>query len=189
MKSSLFRVKSLAVLAVAGLTVLSSGCTLLCRFGKLGSPKAYNLKVTLGSSLKDSSVVVDVIPANPSDLERLKTYSINKYWKSGDPLRQDLTKTTFSFVSGDKLEQTLPAKDPKWKEWKKAGVQYLVVIADLPGLFEEGKTGSQDPRRQLIPICRCYWVSGTKDLKVEVQTSGVRPAVAPRVGHTLPPGW
>jgi hypothetical protein len=182
-----FRAGWLAALIVAGGTMFLCGCA--CSSGKLGSPRAYNLKIKLGDPLKDSSVVVDVIAANTSDLERLKTYSINKYWKAGDPLRHDLPKTTFSFVSGEKLDRSLDNTNALWKQWKAAGVQYLVVIADLPGVYDDGKTGSQDPRRQLLPICKCYWKSGTKDLPVDVQASGVRTTAAPRPGQTLPSGW
>jgi hypothetical protein len=176
-----------AVLAAVVGTVLLSGCA--CGPGKLGGTRAYNLQIKLDESLKDSSVVVDVIPANSSDLERLKTYSINKYWKPDDTLRQDLSKTHFSFVSSGRLQCTLPAKDPKWKQWKKDGVQYLVIIADLPGVFDDGKSGSQDPRRQLLPICKCYWKSWTRSLPVEIQASGVRVLAVPREGQALPPGW
>jgi hypothetical protein len=178
-------------LMVAGMAVFISGCSLLfpCKPGKPGKPQAYDLHIKLGTNLQGSSVVVDVLPANQYNLEKLKNYSVNKYWKSGDSLRQDTPKVTFSFVSGDKLEQTLPATDPKWKEWMDTGVQYLVIIADLPGVFDDGKVGSQDPRRQILPICKCYWDSGTKDLVVEVQRSGVHIATPPRPDQPLPPGW
>jgi len=104
-------------------------------------------------------------------------------------LRQDLSKTNFSFVASGHLQSTLPARDPKWKQWKKDGIQYLVIIADLPGVFDDGKSGSQDPRRQLLPICKCYWKSWTRNIPVEVQASGVRVLAVPREGQVLPPGW
>jgi hypothetical protein len=175
-------------LATAVATLFSAGCS-SCKPGVPGKPQAYNLQIKLGNTLKDSSVVVDVIAANQYDLERLKTYSINKYWSPGDSLRTDIPKTSFSFVSGKDLDSTLARTNVLWTQWKNAGVQYLVVVADLPGVFEEGKIGSQDPRRQLLPICNCYWPAKTKDLTVEVQASGVRIITPPRLGQTLPPGW
>jgi hypothetical protein len=177
---------ALLAVAVAG---LFAGCS-SCKPGKgPGKPQAYNLHINLGQSLKDSSVVVDLIAANPYDVERLKTYSVNKYWQPGDALRRDLPKMDFSFVSGTNLNRTLNIHNGVWNQWFKSGVQYLVVMADLPGVYEEGKAGSQDPRRQIVPVCKCYWPSGTKDLTVEVQASGVRVVTAPRLGQTLPPGW
>ena len=177
-------------LMVAGMAVLLSGCSLLnpCKPGKPGKPQAYNLHIKLDPALKDSSVVVDVLPANQYNLEKLKNYSMTKYWKKGDPLRQDTPKVTFSFVSSDKLEQNLPATDPKWKDWVNTSVQYLVIVADLPGVIDD-KAGSPDPRRQILPICRCYWDSDVKDLTVEIQKSGVHIATAPRPDQPLPAGW
>src|SRR5262245_60534456 len=106
-------------LVVAGMAVLLSGCSLLhpCKTGKRGKPQAYNLHIKLDPALKDNCVVVDILPANQYNLEKLNNYSMTKYWKKGDPLRQDTPKTSFNFVSGDKMEQNLPATDPKWKEW------------------------------------------------------------------------
>lgn len=179
----------LVALALAGGSVFFSGCS-SCKPGSgPGKPQAYNLHVNLGQSLKESSVVVDVIPANAYDLQRLRTYSINKYWQAGDPMRADLPKVSFSFVSGKELKRELKATDPKWKKWTKSGVQYLVILADLPGVYQAGMSGSQDPRRQILPICQCYWPPKTKDLTVEVQASGVRVLTPPRLGQALPTGW
>jgi len=116
---------------------------------------------------------------------------LNKYWKPGDPLNHDLPKAVFNFIEGKQLAQTLDAADPKWTEWKSSGAQYLIVLADLPGVFEDGKAGTQDPRRQIVPICECYWPPKTKELDVEVQASGVRlvTAPSPQPGQPLPFGW
>lgn len=166
-----------------------TGCASCKPGGNPGPPLAYNLQIQLSDSLKDSSVIVDVIGAGPLDLERLRTYSVNKYWKPGDSLRTDLPQASFNFVAAEKLTQTLNASDPKWKQWISSGTQYLVVIADLPGVFEDGKPGSQDQRRQIVPICKCYWPDKTKELVIRVQPSGVSVASAPRPGQVLPPGW
>lgn len=179
----------LIVVLAAAVGVILAGCATCKPGGDPGRPQAYTLKVRLGDSLKNSSVVVDVISATPSELERLKTYSVNKYWKPNDPVRAGANKKSYSFVSGDKLEQTLPATDGAWKQWIGSGAQYLVVIADLPGVFDEGKIGSQDPRRQLVPMCKCYWEDGSKEVAVEVQAGGVRVVTPFRPGWSLPAGW
>jgi hypothetical protein len=185
--SSFFRCGLLGTVLV-GLAIVFGGCSTCKPGGGPGKPLAYNLHVNLSPTLKESSVVVDVIPANEYDLERLRTYSINKYWEAADPMREDLAKVSFSFVSGNDLNCEIKAADPRWQKWIKSGAQYLVVIADLPGVYQD-QPGSQDPRRQILPICKCYWPSGTKDLMVAVQTSGVRVVTAPRLGQSLPPGW
>jgi hypothetical protein len=189
MKANLPQISFLLGLSTAA--YLLAGCG-TCKPGKGPGPvMAYNLQVKLGATLEHASVFVHVIPANPSDLERLRTYSLNKYWRPGDALNRDLPKHVFNFVDSKQLAQTLASTDPEWTTWKNSGAQYLVVYADLPNVFEEGKPGTQDPRRQIIPICECYWPPKTKDLEIEVQASGVRLITAPasQPGQPLPPGW
>ena len=101
-------------------------------------------------------------------------------------MRQDAAKFTTSFVPGEQKTVVLKKTDPIWDKWLKAGVQDLVVLADLPGAFEEGKVGSQDPRRQLLPLCKCYWPDKTEELTVKVQAGGVSLGNTPREGWTLP---
>jgi hypothetical protein len=164
-----------------------AGCS-SCKPGKgAGKPKVYTLKVSPGASLKDISVPVDVIGIHPADLERFKTYSVRKYFKANDLVRQDAAKVTARFVPDRQEPLVLKSTDPQWTKWISAGAQYLVIIADLPSVNEEGKVGSQDPRRQLIPICECYWPSGSKEIAVEVQAGGVRLLTSPREGWSLPP--
>lgn len=185
--SSFFRFGLLGT-GLVGLAIIFAGCNTCKPGGSPGKPREYNLHVNLSPSLKESSVVVDLIPANAYDLERLRTCSVNKFWQADDPMRKDLTRVSFSFVSGNNLGREIKASDPRWEKWINSGAQYLVLIADLPGVYQD-RPGNQDPRRQILPICRCYWPSGTKDLVVDVQASGLRVVTPPRVGQSLPPGW
>lgn len=137
--------------------------------------------------MKGSSVVVDVVGINQSEIQKWQTYSLRKYWKPADPLRQDATKFTVSFLPGDQSPSLLTKTNQIWGKWLKSGVQYLVVVADLPGVYDEGKIGSQDPRRQMIPICKCYWPDKTQKLDFKVQAGGVTVNTMPREGWSLPP--
>src|SRR5213596_4065587 len=103
--SSLAGSISLVVLIEAGSVVLS-GCS-SCKPGKAGKPKAYHVTVNLDESLKQGSVLVDLVGANPANLPRWESYSMTKYWKDGDPMRVDADKVTLSFVSGKSLTNEL----------------------------------------------------------------------------------
>jgi hypothetical protein len=178
------RILGLALLLAAAGGV--AGCS-SCKPGKSnGAAQSYNLKITPGESLKDSSVVVDVVGINPSELQKWQSYSLKKYLKPGDALRQDAAKTTANFLPGQQTPFVIKKTDPIWDQWLKSGAQYLVVIADLPGVFEEGKAGTQDPRRHLIPLCKCYWPGGVKELEAKVQAGGVSLVTGPREGWSLP---
>lgn len=185
MKASL-RSKALLLTSLVLTGVSLVGCSSCKPSGPPGPPQAYNTKITPGESLKDSSVVVDVVGINQSELPKWQSYSIRDYFKPGDPVRQDAAKFTAEFVPGKQTPAVLKKNDPLWERWTKSGAQYLVVIADLPGVYKEGKSGSQDPRRQLIPLCKCYWPDKTADLEVRIQAGGVSLVTAPREGWTLP---
>jgi hypothetical protein len=185
MKASVGSKFLVLALMVAGATVLV-GCSTCKPGGPPGPPQAYNLTISPGESLKDSSVLVDVVGINQSELPKWQDYSIRDYFKPGDPVRQDAAKFTAEFVPGKQAPAVLKKTDPLWSRWSKSGAQYLVLIADLPGVYKEGKSGSQDPRRQLIPLCQCYWPDKTTDLNVRIQAGGVSLVTVPREGWTLP---
>ena len=178
--------KCLLLVLMALGTGVFAGCKSCKPGGPPGPALSYNLTITPGDSLKDSSVLVDVVGINPSELPKWQTYSIRDYFTPNDPVRQDAVKFTAEFVPGKQNPITLKKGDPLWNKWMKSGAQYLVVLADLPLVSKEGKVGSQDPRRQLIPLCKCYWPDNTSDLDVKVQAGGVSLVNAPREGWTLP---
>lgn len=182
-----FRFQSLLLALLVLGTGIFAGCSSCKPGGPAGQPLSYNFKINPGDSLKDSSVIVDVVGINQSEMAKWQTYSVKDYFKPGDPFRQDAVKFSTEFVPGKQSVVVLKKTDPIWDKWTKGGAQYLVVIADLPGVFKEGKLGSQDPRRQLVPTCKCYWPDNTMDLEVKVQAGGVSLVTAPRQGWSLPP--
>jgi len=133
----------------------------------------YDITVTLDESLKNSSVIVDVVGVNPSSSPRWEAYDMGKYWKDGDPLRHDADKITLNFVSVSTLTNTITAKDPNWKKWKSEGVTDLMVLADLPGP-QASRPGNEDARRLILPLDRHKWPSGTYHLTLLVQRSGIQ---------------
>jgi hypothetical protein len=132
----------------------------------------YGIEVVLDDSLKSSSVIVDLVGVNPSGMARWEAYDMAKYWKEGDPMRHDAEKAVLTFVSGQATNKTMLATDPLWAKWKSQGVAYVFVLADLPGV-QVSKPGAQDARRQILSLDKCTWASGSKQLKVLVQRSGI----------------
>ena len=179
MKSRSFsRVLSLVLPLLAA--SLLCGCSI---FSAARPP--YNITVQPGDSLKGSSVQVDLVGINYSELERWRTKSVGEYFKPGDPLRADAAK--FSITN---LEQgvVLWRTNSIWNNWLKAAApdQYIVVLADLPGRFPEGQAGSQDPRRQILPLTKKAWSGG--DIDIQVRGDGVKVNTVQEAGF-VPPGW
>src|SRR5262249_8717493 len=102
----------LALLAGIGTMGLSSCSS--CKPGKAGKPQAYHMTVNLDESLKQGSVLVDLVGANPANLPRWESYSMTKYWKDGDPMRADAERVTLSFVTGKSLTNEMGQADAKW---------------------------------------------------------------------------
>lgn len=156
---------------LAGVAVLLAGCG-SCKPGKAGAIGRYSIEVALDESLKNSSVIVDLVGVNPTSLPRWEAYDMAKYWKEGDPMRRDADKVVLNFVSGQSFTNTLPATDSHWDRWKMTGATHVLVLADLPGA-QASRPGSQDARRLILPLDECSWPSKTKTLKVLVQRSGM----------------
>src|SRR5438105_9508899 len=153
------------------LAAILTGCD-TCKPGKPGPVGRYTIDVNLDESLKTSSVIVDLVGVNPSSLPRWEAYDMGKYWSAGDPMRRDADKVVLNFVSGQTLTNSLPATDPQWDKWRGKGVTHVLVLADLPGT-QTSKPGTQDARRQILPLDRCTWPNKTTLLKVLVQRSGI----------------
>jgi hypothetical protein len=155
-------------LACAALLALGATC------GKPSPrPGRFSLKFTMDPALAGASIQVDIVGPNAiSDLPRLETYSVSEYWKPGDPMRRDLPKTVLYFGPGHEAMQTLPASDPVWTNWLRAGASTVVIFADLPGT-QADRPGASDPRRLIVPIDEHEW-HGVKTLEFMIQESGVR---------------
>ena len=175
--TSLVSSVSLAALLAVG-AVFLSGCS-SCKPGKPGKPKPYHVTVNLDQSLQQASVLVDLVAANAASLPRWEAYSMSKYWKDGDAMRNDADKVTLSFISGRALSNELARADAKWNKWMAQGATHLVVLADLPGARQD-KAGTQDERRQIVSLDPCHWPKKTTNLIVQVQRSGINVLTPPR---------
>jgi len=135
-----------------------------------GRATPFPITIELDPGLKDKSMLVDLVGVNPANEERWKSYSMSKYWRDGDPMRADAEKWTCNFISEPTQVKTLQLSDPIWKQWP--GAASVFVLADLPGKHAD-MPGSQDSRRQLLPLSRSAWQKGTKELKVRIKESGI----------------
>jgi hypothetical protein len=159
-------------LLLAPLLVLASGCATKGP----GPVTPFPVQIELDPGLKDKSVLVDVVGVNPANEGRWKSYSMSKYWRDGDPMRADAPKWTCNFISEPTLTKTLKLSDPIWKQWQ--GATDLFVLADLPGAHTD-QPGTQDPRRQILPLFKSAWENGTKELKVRIKESGIEVVTPP----------
>lgn len=160
-------------LAVAPALLLATGCATKGP----GPVTPMAVQIELDPALKDKSVLVDVVGVNPANEERWKSYSMSKYWRDGDPMRAGAAKWTCNFISEPTLVKTLKLGDPIWKQWP--GATSIFILADLPGAHTD-MPGTQDARRQVLPLFQSAWEKGTKELKVKIKESGIEVVTPPR---------
>lgn len=147
------------------------GCA-TCKPGDPGMPRKYDIEVNLDDSLKNSSVVVDLVGINSAGLARWQAYDMEKYWVDGDPMRQDASKVTFDFVTDSTLKRTLSMTNSIWATWQDKGVDHVMVLANLP-VTAASLPGNQDVRRQVLSLGVCHWPDKTTQLRVSVKRSGI----------------
>ncbi len=176
----------LAPLPLLPLLFTLTGCD-TCKPGKPPTIVYFPITVSLVPTLQDKDVYVDLVGVNEPNHSLLEAYSMTKYWdkkEKGDAMRANAIKKTFSFASGPNLTARLEPSDPIWSQWKAQSVSYVFVLVDLPGVHSD-QPGSQDPRRRLLPLDKCYWILPTrelkdvKELKVNVTESGMQATAIP----------
>lgn len=132
-------------------------------------PQPYNVDLAANQNLGSSTVRVDLIGVNQTDLASLSGYPVEEYWNPGNPLRQSLDKKTYVFGEGQPTAYVLLMDDPIWDVWMNRGAENLLVIADLPGISKEGA----DLRRLILPLDLNRWPNGwfwrTETIKLQVQ--------------------
>ncbi len=161
------RMASLMVL-LAGL--LMTGCS---------GPKAYTIRVSLDEGLKSAetgnypSLEVDIMALNPNQAGRLRNYSMSKYMQPDDDVRKDFAsvRQLMQFDKDNNQPKEFKSTDPKWEKWLKEGAQELYILVNLPGRHED-KPGSEDSRRQILPLERKRW-SNADVIEVVVKRSSL----------------
>ncbi|HEY2342868.1 MAG TPA: hypothetical protein VGH90_07560, partial [Chthoniobacteraceae bacterium] len=109
------------------------------------------VNVQADSALAGASVTVDVV-AETDKNAAIETVPVREYWRSGANVRQPALTTTLRFGTG---QQSAPAVT---KDWQKIGAKKVVVLADLPGVFQD-QPGDADPRRKIIPVAKSATVT------------------------------
>ncbi len=129
----------------------------------------FNVEVIPGNDVKQASVEVDLIGATEREKAFWESYSIDKYWEPGDPVRRDAEKYSLRLDNG--RARALAVPDPIWNKWLNRGALYLVVIAQLPGDF---KGLARDPRREVLSLDKRNWKTSNARLEIEIQERQIR---------------
>jgi hypothetical protein len=189
---TLFEGEHRLLVTLACLSLGFAGCE-SCKPGKDNhlNPLTFDLKI-VPRALEGVSAEVDVIGLRLGELSFWERYDVTNYFSPGDLHRRAAARVNFQFPAGHQTVQTLKMTDDIWqKEWSKPGVEYLLVLASLPGHGDPGRPGGSDLRRLLLPRCKCYWKDKLTEVEVEINPSGLRlnTAYRPNWEQQLPATW
>jgi len=157
MKTIRFRYCALGLLLFG---LLTGGC------GAMRGSRPVN--VTASDPICNKSVEVHLVGINSSEKNLWETMSMTDYWTPGNQLRKSAKEYTCVIQFGQgPCTVTLGKKDPIRRIWKNRKVEYLFVLADLPGVFTDS-VGNADARRMQLPATNSKrW--GFRDKKIDVR--------------------
>lgn len=146
----------------------------------------FNYKVEMASSMRLSSGIyptyeIDFVGLTPTEKPRMAAYSVDEYFTSGNPFRENVEKVTMRFSDATKGPFTLTKDNPIWRKWFARGVTDVVAISNLPGVWK-AKGGVADGRRLSLPLDTSRWPNG-RDVSIQVNPSGLV-----LLSPLLPPG-
>jgi len=138
MKYSNYPVFFRNILTISSMTALAAGFT--------ACTSLHTVNLTADHTVASSSVQVDVVGVNKND-KSIETAPLRQYWQPGSPVRSNSNMSTVRFGPGQNQTQTIEGN------WGGKGESEVVVIADLPGAFQD-MPGAADPRRLIIPVSK-----------------------------------
>ena len=126
------------------------------------------------------SIEVHLVGVNRFEKDQWEGMSMTKYWEPENKLRRSAKDYTYVIKFGQgPCENVLGKKDPIRRVWKSRKAEYLLVLADLPGLFPD-LPGNADARRLRLPALNsaCWGWRQTK-INIAIEGSNIVPLTIP----------
>jgi hypothetical protein len=114
---------------------------------------------------------VGVTPLEKQTWMNSGSYNPDAYWKAGSAIRRSVQARMISTEFKNDNTFILMVTDPIWRTWFSYGATELMVMAKLPGDYDNGP---YDPRRIFLPLDKNFWDAKKRTLEIKVQDSIVR---------------
>lgn len=135
---------------------------------------SQTVTVAASDAICKKSVEVHLVGVNRFEKDLWETTSMTDYWTPGSQLRKSAKGYTYvmQFGSGP-CEIALDKKDPVLKAWKERKAEYMFVLADLPGVYEDS-AGNADARRLRLPALGSdRWGMRKKKIDIRIEESNI----------------
>jgi adenylate cyclase len=131
-----------------------------------------NVRITKHTT---AMVLVDLIGVSPLDKPYWQAVKPDDYWSAGSTIRKDVAKRLRTITFQDSSVFILSRTDSIWEDWLKHGTTELMIMADLPGAFDNG---AYDQRRRFLPLDTKGWKAKDSMVEVEIRDSSIQVWVA-----------
>jgi len=137
------------------------------------------VSVTAEEEVCQKGVEVHLVGVSRFDRKKWTDVKMSEYWRPENPLRKSAKKYTKVIRFGpDSCQHILGKKDPYRDVWKTEKAEYLFVLADLRGLFED-LSGNADARRLELPAPDSKRWGMKSEIEIIIRDDNV-------VSHSLP---
>jgi len=138
-----------------------------------------SVAVTAADDVCQKSVEVHLVGINRFEKDRWDNISMTEYWQPENPLRKSAAGYTYVIHFGDgPCKVTLDKKDPMVTVWEERQAEYLLVLADLPGVFQD-LPGNADARRLQLPALDSAAWGWEKNIDIAVNNGDIVALVIP----------
>ena len=147
-----------------------------------GCGSCRKVQVTAMDDVCQKSVALHLVGVNRFERDTWYNMSMTEYWQPGSRWHQNAKEYTYALRYGGQqaCAVTITPKDPIAKIWKERNAEYLFILGDLHGIFED-EPGNADPRRLMIPApCSKEWKRKTRTIEIVVTNSNIRCDTTPK---------
>lgn len=151
-----------------------AGALLVLLLAPACSNQLQGVRISTSPEMRRASVQVDVIGVTGSNRSAMENVPISKYFQAGNPLRQNVQAMSMRFGNAQPVSQSVDRNSPLWRAWMDKKSQSLVIMADVPGVFDD-LPGEADPRRKILLLTGKEAAAG--EVHLEIYQGGLRQTV------------
>ena len=142
---------------------------------------SQTVTVVASDAICKKSVEVHLVGVNRFEKDKWDTTSMTDYWTPGSELRKNAKDYTYVIQFGEEpCERVVDKKDPVLKVWKERNAEYMFVLADLPGVYEDS-AGNADARRLRLPGPGSdSWGMQKKKIDIRIEESNIVSLTIPK---------
>ncbi|MBC8471627.1 MAG: hypothetical protein H8D56_19365 [Planctomycetes bacterium] len=147
-----------------------------------GGCSSRSVNIIAADDICKKSIEVHLVGVNRYEKDTWETMSMTDYWTPPEnQLRKSAKAYTHVITFGQgPCEIVLDKKDPICSIWKSRKAEYLLILADLRGIFSD-LPGNADARRLSLPAVNSDdWGKLTKTINIRIEGGNIVPLTIPK---------